>query len=118
MQEYVPVCEHTDKEVQAAHNRILNQMDSARSSLEHWKLETKEQRSHNYQHTPSCPSDNIFKEESKKEELRKAKKLSVLNWNPPNKKGNPLNAVALHNSKRRNWGDADYVDGDLYAPIP
>ncbi|KAL5388429.1 hypothetical protein DPSP01_003003 [Paraphaeosphaeria sporulosa] len=42
--EFEPVGEHPDKELQAAHDRVLQSMDSSRSSLDYWRLRTEHQR--------------------------------------------------------------------------
>ncbi|KAF9740168.1 hypothetical protein PMIN02_002730 [Paraphaeosphaeria minitans] len=90
LQEFVPIGDDPNKELQAAHNRVLESMDSSWSSLDYWRLRIEHQRRPSsftvppltmLTPTPSPSSDHIFDQESDSDEIDIAKSLSLRAWN-------------------------------------
>jgi hypothetical protein len=91
IQEFVPIGGHPNKELQTAHDRVLDQMESPRSSLDYWRLKTKYLRDFiapSRTPPPRLPtpalspsSDCIFDQGSEFDEIEIAKGLSLREWN-------------------------------------
>ncbi|KAJ4349895.1 uncharacterized protein N0V89_008515 [Didymosphaeria variabile] len=86
MHDFVPMAGHSNKALQAAHDRVLDEMESPGSSLDHWRLVTEGQRKSNFLPTPSPSTDYEFVEGSDEDEFEIAKQMSLLHWNTGNNK--------------------------------
>jgi hypothetical protein len=93
VQEFVPVGGHPNKELQTAHDRVLDQMESTSSSLDYWKLKTQHLRASSLSLPPRLPtpapspgSDYVFDQGSEFDEVEIAKSLSLREWNASKKK--------------------------------
>ncbi|KAF2444814.1 hypothetical protein P171DRAFT_283875 [Karstenula rhodostoma CBS 690.94] len=92
LQEFVPIGGNSDKELQAAHNRVLESMDCSGSSLDYWRLKTEHQRKFTAPPltaptpTPSPNNDYISDQGSDVDEIEIAKRLSLHEWNKSKKR--------------------------------
>ncbi|KAL1610275.1 hypothetical protein SLS60_001940 [Paraconiothyrium brasiliense] len=115
MHDFVPIAGHSNKALQAAHDRVLDEMESPGSSLDHWKLATEDQRNPNFLPTPSPSTNYDFVEGSDEDKVEIAKYMSLLHWNTGSKKRTFATSSPRRESKKacspRNYLDAIGKDG-------